>query len=130
MLALFTLPTITRLDAWAAIGLALFVTFAIKACRVHLPDPVILQGYATIANTPGGLILILTFLWLLSLSVMVAVCLWVIEKGIDPSNGTLVLLTGMLSSSAFGGVSGVLFSTMTGQPPPAPPGTSSTTTTT
>lgn len=116
---------VTHGDIWGAIVLTAIVILLIKACRVKWPDPAIMQSYATIANTPGGIILLLYFLWVFTLITTVAFCIWVLEKGIDSTNGTVVLITGMLSSGAFGAVTGALFSTMTGQDP-KPPTTSIT----
>jgi hypothetical protein len=128
MTTMWIMPTITRLDIWIAIALTLLVVLMIKACRFTWPDPSVVQSYATVANTPGGLILILLVLWIGTLAITVAFCVWVLVRGIDPQNGTVVLITGMLSSGAFSAVSGALFTRMTGQEPKLP-GTSSTSTT-
>jgi len=117
------LPNITRLDVWLVIVLTALVYLAIKACRAKFPDPAILQGYATICNTKGGIILILLCLWLLTLGVTTTFCMWVIVKGIDPQNAVVIFMLGVLSGTAFGNVNGAFFKTMTGEDPkiPVPP---------
>jgi hypothetical protein len=112
---------ITHADVWITIILILLVTLAVKACRFTWPDAATVQSYATITNTPGGLILILTILWVFTLANLEAFCIWTLVKGIDPQNGTVILLQGMLSTGAFGAVSGALFSQMKGQEPSHPP---------
>lgn len=112
-----TLPTFTRFDVWAVILLVLGVLLAIKACKWQWPAPATMQGYATISNTPGGLILILTLLFILTLFLTIGFGVWIIARGVDPQNAVAITILGMLSSGAFGGVSGALFSQMKGQDP-------------
>jgi hypothetical protein len=123
--ATLTFPAITRTDIYLAIGLCAVLWLLIKACRLHLPDPAILQAYATIANTKGGIILSLLMLWVGTLLLTLGFGIWVISKGVDPQHAVVVTLLGMLYSGAFGGVTGALFKTMTGEDP-KPPGTVST----
>jgi hypothetical protein len=125
MLALWTWPVINRTDIYLLAAVVLIIWFALKACKLKLPEPSVIQGYATITNTPGGLILILTALFILTLLLTLGFGVWVLTRGIDPQNATVILLMGMLSSGAFGGVSGALFTRMTGQDP-KPPGTAYT----
>jgi len=122
------MPIITRTDVWIFISLALLVWFLIKACRFQWPEPAKMQGYATITNTPGGLILILTLLFVLTLFSTLAFGVWIIARGIDPQNAVAITILGMLTSGAFGGVSGALFSQMKGQDPHPPNTTQSTST--
>lgn len=115
-------PNVTRTDVWIAIILAAMVTLAIKACRFQMPDPTVVQNYATIANTAGGIILILLILWIGTLLLTVAFCVWVIIKGVDPQHAVVISLLGVLAGQAFGNVNGAFFKTMTGQEPkPLPP---------
>jgi hypothetical protein len=125
------LGSITRLDVWLLVLLA--AAGLLGALFAHIskwPSPDTVQTYATIANTPGGIVIILVVLWLFTLTLTTAICLWVIAKGIDPQNGTLVMLTGMLSSGAFGAVNGALFTSITGKEPKPPAGIASVVTTT
>lgn len=117
------MPNITHTDAWLIVLLACFSIVAIKACRgFKMPDPSMVQSYATVTNTPGGIILILLFLWLFTLSLTVAFCVWVIVKGVDPQHAVVITLIGTLTGTAFGNVNGAFFKTMTGQDPhPIPP---------
>jgi hypothetical protein len=119
MLSLLTLPTITRFDVWAVIILAALVILAIKACRAKVPDPSVVQSYATIANTQGGMILILLILFISTFSITTVFCIWTLVRGIDPQNGIVILLTGLFSG-AIGAVSGALFTAMKGQEPKPP----------
>ncbi len=125
MLALSAIP-ITHADVWVAICLVMLITLLIKACRLKWPEPATMQGYATITNTPGGLILILTSLFVLTLFLTIGFAVWIIARGIDPQNAVAITILGMLSSGAFGGVSGALFSQMKGQDPHPPNSTTST----
>ena len=120
MISLLAMPTITRTDVWLAVGLALVAFLAIKACRVQFPDATTVQGYATISNTKGGIILILLFLWLFTLILTVGFCIWVIVKGIDPQHAVVITLIGTLTGTAFGNVNGAFFKTMTGEDPKVP----------
>lgn len=126
MTAFWVWPTITRTDVWLCIGLTALVFLAIKACRVKFPEPGVIQGYATISNTKGGIILILLFLWLFTLVLTVTFCVWVIVRGVDPQHAVVITLLGVLQGTAFGNVNGAFFKTMTGEdpklpPPPSPP---------
>lgn len=127
MLCAFALPVITRFDVWAVIVLAALVTGAIKACRVKVPDPAVIQSYATIANTQGGMILILLMLFMSTFGITTVFCIWTLVRGIDPQNGIVILLTGLFSG-AIGAVSGALFTAMKGQEPKPPSATSPVTT--
>jgi len=128
MSAWWTPPTITHADVWVAIVLALVVVLAIKACRVKLPDPSVVQNYATIANTQGGMVLILLSLFVGAFLLTTGFCVWALVRGIDPQNGIVILLTGLFSG-AIGAVSGALFTAMKGQEPKPAPGTSTVSTT-
>jgi hypothetical protein len=125
MTLLSMFPMITRFDFWFTVGLALFVWFALKACNFHIPGPEVVQGYATLANTKGGLVLLMTAMWFFTLIGTASIAIWVLVKGLDPQNGVLITLFGMFISQAFGTVNGALFKTMTGEDP-KPPGTVST----
>lgn len=110
-------PVVTRTDFLVFVFLV-YVAFLIYQVRnMKLPDPAILQNYSTISNTKGGIILILLFLWLFTLILMTAFCVWVIVKGINPQNAVVVMLLGVLSGNAFGNVNGAFFKTMTGEDP-------------
>jgi hypothetical protein len=76
-----------------------------------------LQGLAAIANSKGGLVVLMAFMWFFTLTGTTAFCIWVLVKGIDPQNGVLVTLLGMLVSGAFGTVNGALFRSMSGEEP-------------
>lgn len=124
MIATWNFP-ITHADAWGLVALAVFATIAIRASRFRLPDPTLLQNYATLTNTKGGIIILLIIMWWGTLLLTIAICLWVIVRGVDPQNGVLVVLLSMLTSGAWGNVNGALFKTMTGEDP-KPPTTSIT----
>lgn len=119
MMAALSLP-VTHTDVWLAVLLALFVTFAIKACRVKTPDPLIVQAFATISNTKGGIILILLSLWLFTLGITGAFSVWIIVRGVDPQHPVAITFLAMLTGTAFGNVNGALFKTMTGEEPKLP----------
>lgn len=126
MLALWTAlptPNITRFDVWAVIILSLLAVLAIKACRFAWPDPTVLASYASIANTQGGMIMILLILFISVFAITTVFCIWCLVRGIDPQNGIVILLTGLFSG-AIGAVSGALFTAMKGEakivPGPAP----------
>jgi hypothetical protein len=122
----FPVPDITRTDVWVVIILAAIITLAIKACRgVKVPDPSVIQSYATIANTQGGMILILLMLFISVFTMTTIFCIWTLVRGIDPQNGIVILLTGLFSG-AIGAVSGALFTAMKGQEPKPPVTTQST----
>jgi hypothetical protein len=121
-------------NVWIDIILVLLLVTALLLVLVALiraikwPSVDDLTKLAPLFNTKGGLIILLTFMWFFSLSTTVAVVVWVVWGKVDPQNSAVVTLTGMLTSGAFGGVSSVLWRTMTGEDPPAPVGTTSTTT--
>lgn len=83
--------------------------------RVHWPSAATIIQLAPVLNTKGGLILLLVMMWTFSLLLTVVFVFWVIVHKIDPQNSAVVLLLGMLTSGAFGGVSSVLWRTMTGE---------------
>lgn len=115
--------SITKFDVWGLLLLVLLLIGALKACRVKLPDPSLVQAYATICNTKGGIIMILFFLWIFTLVVTVTFCVWVIRAGVSPEHAVVISLLGVLSGTAFGNVNGAFFKTMTGEDPkpPIPP---------
>lgn len=126
MIALWTaIPVlnITRFDVWAVIILTLLIVLAIKACKFTWPDPTKLASYASIANTQGGMIMILFWLFISVFAITTVFCVWALVRGIDPQNGIVILLTGLFSG-AIGAVSGALFTAMKGGEP-KPPVTSS-----
>lgn len=114
------IPSITHTEVWAAIILVAVIVLAIKACRVKWPEPGVIQSYATIANTKGGIILILLTLWVMTLFVTIGFCVWVIVRGVDPQHGVVITLLGVLSGTAFGNINGAFFKTMTGEDPKPP----------
>ncbi len=121
MLVAFPSVTITHTEVWAIIVLTAFVVLAIKACRgFKLPDPGSVQGYATLANSKGGLVLLMTFMWFFTLVSTAAFTVWILIRGVDPQNAQVITLTGMFISQAFGTVNGALFKTMTGEDPKPP----------
>ena len=76
-----------------------------------------LQGLAAIANSKGGLVVLMAFMWFFTLIGTTMFCIWVLTKGIDPQNAVLLNLLGMLVSGAFGTVNGALFRSMSGEEP-------------
>lgn len=116
MIALFVPPNISHAEGWAFVLLCIAALVAIKACRVKMPDPDAVQRYATIANTPGGLIMILLLLFAGLMGAVMLFVVWAIVRNVDPQNGLVILLTGLLSG-AIGAVSGALFTAMKGQEP-------------
>ena len=98
---------------------------AIRRCGFPSVDTLI--KLAPLFNSKGGLILLLTVMWFFSMIVTISVVIWVVAGKVDPQNTVVVMLLGMLTSGAFGGVSSVLFRTMTGEDPPAPNTSSETT---
>jgi hypothetical protein len=125
MLIASSFPIITRTDIWLIIGLVLVIWILLKACRgVRIPDPSILQGYATIANTQGGMILILLCLFGFVFVITLVFVWWCLLRGIDPQNGLVIMITGLTAGSV-GAFSGALLGAMKGQDP-KPPGTVTT----
>ena len=125
---------ITKTDVYIASGVILIAFFL--ALVVHLFRNGVLPSMNTLAdlcamvNTKGGIIVLLTMMWFITLGGTAAICLWAIVHGVDPQNGILVVLLSVLTSGAWGNVNGALFKTMTGDEPkkngngapaPAPP---------
>jgi hypothetical protein len=118
ILSLIPTPNITHTDVWLVLVLTAFVIISIKACRgFKMPDPGLVQNYATVCNTKGGIILLLLLLWLGTLGLITVFCIWVVARGFDPQNSVIVTLLGTLIGTAFGTVNGALFKTMTGEDP-------------
>lgn len=111
---------ITKIDVWVVIALVLLVWFALKACKFKVPDPTLLGAYANLTNSKGGIIILLTFMWFITLGLTISICLWAIIHGIDPQNGILILLLGVLTSGAWGNVNGAWLRTLTGEDPKPP----------
>lgn len=120
MIAMMSFP-ITRLGIWlVAIFICVAWGYALKVCKMRFPDPALIQSYATIANTKGGIILMLLALWVFTLLVISSFCIWIIIRGEDPQNAVVVTLLGTLIGTAFGTVNGAFFKTMTGEDPKPP----------
>lgn len=114
------IPAITHAEVWVFIALCLLAWIAIRACRVKFPDPHVLQSYATVTNTKGGIILILLSLWIGTLLLTLGFGTWIIIRGVDPQHATVITILAMLTGTAFGNVNGALFKTMTGEDPKPP----------
>lgn len=117
--------TFDKLDLYiliAAFILSGVIWKTLTTFKQHVPTLASLQELATLTNTKGGIIILLVFMWFFTLILTTGIALWAIVHGVDPQNGILILLFGMLSSGAWGNVNGALFKTMTGEDPkPIPP---------
>jgi len=124
---------ISRGDVYGLVILAWISTFGLTmflAARKQLPTLAAIQDFSSIFNTKGGIIMLLTSLWILTLTLQVGLGVWVIIRGVDPQHTVVTVLFAMLSGQAFGNVNGALFKRMTGEEPsrssstytgPAPP---------
>lgn len=119
--SLFTSVTLDKADIYIATGaflLGVIILLALLILRKGVsPSMDTLSDLCAIVNTKGGIIILLTLMWIGTLSGTVAICLWAIIHGVDPANATLVVLLSVLTSGAWGNVNGALFKTMTGDEP-------------
>jgi hypothetical protein len=125
----FPILNITHTDVWLVVVLAGFATIMLRMCRMTWPDPSAVQNYAQMANSPGGIILILLGLFVTVFAIVTVFVIWCLVRGIDPQNGLVILLTGLFSG-AIGAVSGALFTAMKGVEPHISTSTQETTKTT
>lgn len=117
--------TFDKTDLYVGVILAVllgmcFLTVALLKRKT--PTIESLNELAALSNTKGGIIILLLIMWFFTLTLTTSIALWAIVKGVDPQNGILILLFGMLSSGAWGNVNGALFKTMTGEDPKPPVG--------
>jgi hypothetical protein len=108
--------------------LAVFGLLTFMAWKRSFPSVEQVTAFATLFNTPGGIIMFLWAAWVGTLTITVFFGVWVIRVGIDPQHQVVTIILGMLISQAFGNVNGALFKTMTGEKP-APPSNTTTTST-
>jgi hypothetical protein len=113
--------SLDKLDIYVALIAALFAASVLLLLKFvkspDLPSVQSLQNLATVFNTRGGIVVLLTFMWYSTLAITVGFCIWVVARGIDPQNAVVVTLLGVLVGQAFGNVNGALFKTMTGDEP-------------
>lgn len=94
------------------------IAFTIYLIRTRqFPSIANLQDLATLFNTKGGLIILLTIMWLFTLVGTVIFAVWILVRGIDPSNSVVVAMLALLTGTAFGNVNGAWLKTMTGEEP-------------
>lgn len=113
------------LNTWLQIVVVLLLAAALTMIMLRLIQAIrwpsvdsIIDGILKIApvfNSKGGIILLLTFMWFMTLGATVAICLWAIIHGVDPQNGVLIVLLSVLTSGAWGNVNGAWLKTMTGE---------------
>lgn len=98
--------------------LILLIVIAVFLWFDRLPSLTSIHGLAEIANTKGGIILLLYAMSLMFFFVGIRFGYWVIsgshEGKITVENGLVMAMFGFLTGSAFGGAFSAMLKTMTG----------------
>jgi hypothetical protein len=122
---------LTKVDVYVvAIVMLMSIAGAITVIVKIRPSVQALVEIAALFNSKGGLIMLMSSLWVFTLLITIAFAVWIIAKGVDPSHAVVVALLAMLTGNAFGNVNGALLKTMTGEDPKPPIQTESSTNTT
>jgi hypothetical protein len=108
--------------AAVAVLCAFVLLLSLLASKVGWRVPTVqdLQSAATMANTKGGVLLILLAMWIVTLGATLAFGIWIIHGHLDPQNAIVVTLMAMLVSQAFGNVNGAFFTAIKGEDPKPP----------